>query len=220
MIGNSNHLIEFLSMKKNIGKQQKKPRVSPPKVPVSYPHLNDIQDLSGTDGLSWAMAERIHKYLLGSWEKHGPPKVPEKKVDIPRKLYPTSWWLMQRDSNDDGRFPRSPLKWVSGNPHVYRNEMCFVIDEALWYTMKSGDICWHVLMKIIEKKIWWHVTVADDTWFFTSYIICDEKTAPRGDLSRYQHIPSEARWSLDFILHPKSIRDRDEGGMVWVPLPQ
>ena len=56
--------MELLSIEKSIGKQQKTQRVSPSKFPVSYPHLNDIQDLSGNDGVSWAMSER-KKISLG-----------------------------------------------------------------------------------------------------------------------------------------------------------
>lgn len=162
--------MESLSMTKSIGKQQKTHAFHPPKFPVSYPHLNDIQDLSGNDGVSWAMSER-KKISLGKVGKIMDPWSAFKKkwiiyvriiyiylqyIYVPRKWFPTSSWLMQRDSYDDGRFPRSPLKWVSGNPHVYRNEMCFVIDEALWYMMKSGDICSHVLMKTCDCHWWYH----------------------------------------------------------------
>ena len=70
--------MEFFKHEKSIGKQ-KNPRVSLTQSSLFLiPHLNDIQDLSGNDGVSWAMSERKKK-SLGKLEKSWTPKVPEKK---------------------------------------------------------------------------------------------------------------------------------------------
>lgn len=75
--------MEFFKHEKSIGNNKKNPtRFTDSKFLFLIPHLNDIQDLSGHDGVQWAMSERDTYISLGKLGKASTPEVPEKKVEI------------------------------------------------------------------------------------------------------------------------------------------
>lgn len=90
--------------------------------------------------------------------------------------------------------------------------------------LSEWDVLCHRWSLVIYDEIWWHMlTCANEDmwlslmipWFFTSYIICDQKTRTSG---RSFQVSAHPRWGE--VILGFHLGGRNEGGMVWVPLPK